>query len=384
MKGQIHVLICGGGTAGHIYPAVSIIETLKEEKYKDYGIKVSYIGTERGPESKIIPAMKVDFYDIKASGIKLARGIFARSRVYLSFLFSLIVGLMASIRLIRKIKPSVVLGMGGYVCAPVLLAALFMGRKIALHEQNYIPGRLNLFFSRFAWAVFLSFGHSERYFRKNKKTYYIFSGNPVRKAIRDFDIIEPAFDEFGLEKGRFTIIAFGGSLGAKNINVATLGCYERYCTRNDLQFLLICGSRFFEDAKRLLETSRSKGDNLIFNIFPYVEAMERIYSTADLVISRSGANTIAELIETNIPSVLIPYPEAIRDHQTFNAKSLAEKGKAIIIEDKRLDNTVLEKTIDGLLADGRKKYKSMKEKDLRKEVSNAAETITEKIVEGIN
>jgi len=383
MKEGIDIIICGGGTAGHIYPAVSIIEHLKDEKGLKDVLTLHYIGTEKGPESEIIKPLGVDFYDIRASGIKKSANMFSKLKVYVLFFFALIAGLLRSIVLIKKIDPSVVLGMGGYVCAPVLLAAIILRKKIALHEQNYIPGRLNLFFSRSAEKVFLSFEDTVKYFRKNKKTKYIYSGNPVRKAISAPTLSGDGYHGFDLERDRFTIVAFGGSLGAKNINLKVLGCYDDMRKRKDIQFLLIPGKRFYGDCLAILQSGKKDTDNLVFSIRPYIDQMEKAYAVADLVISRAGANTIAELLNTNTPSILIPYPDAIADHQSLNAGYLAEKGKAIMIDDNKLESILLIEIIDSLLKDDKKRYLSMKSKKFDRDVSKSPKIIVDNLLEGV-
>ena len=215
------IIICGGGTAGHIYPAVAIIENIRQN-YPDY--RLLFVGTKRGMENKFIPELGVDFNRIKT---------------YLKFLFSLNLGFLKSLAIIIKFKPDIVLGMGGYVCAPVLLAAIFLRKKIALHEQNYIPGRLNMFFSRFSKYFFISFTETKKLLNINSSRV-IFSGNPVREIIKKVKYEECEYAKWNLEKGRFTIIAFGGSLGAEKINNTIIDLYKYFRDSREIQILLIC------------------------------------------------------------------------------------------------------------------------------------------------
>ncbi|MBC7333521.1 MAG: undecaprenyldiphospho-muramoylpentapeptide beta-N-acetylglucosaminyltransferase [Actinobacteria bacterium] len=379
MRGSLEkkILICGGGTAGHIYPAVAIIEHIR----KNYpATKLVYVGTERGMEKEFISRLGVDFRKIKATGLASGGNFFKRVLVLLKFLFFVTFGFLQSTRIVLESKPDLVLGMGGYVCVPVLLACIVLGKKFVLHEQNYIPGRVNRIFSRFARKIFVSFDETKR-FLKVSENRVIFSGNPVRESIKKFSLIEPDYEKWGLEKQRFTVVAFGGSLGAEKINNVTIGLYHFYRDCSHIQFLLICGERFYKDLEKRVGSIRDNKDRLVFRIFPYVHEMEEIYRIADLIISRAGANTIAELSFCNIPAILIPYPWAIENHQYHNANFLARNGKGILILDSELSEKVLVNTIESLLADDRRKYKKMKEKIMGFQNIRSAEIITNSLME---
>jgi len=371
------ILICGGGTGGHLYPALAIIEYIKDK----YSLcELLFIGTERGLGRELIPQSGVNYKTVKSCGLILDGSISRKILNIIKFLYSLTLGFLQSFKIVLKFKPDIILGMGGYICAPVLSAGIFMGRKIALHEQNYIPGRLNSFFSRFARYIFISFSDTDKYF-KVKKNKIIFTGNPVRKAVGQLKNIKPEFKKWGLEKGRFTIIAFGGSLGAEKINNMVINLYNYFKDNDKIQILLICGSRFYnqlvKSEKNIIE---SKG-KFILKIFPYISEMQEIYRISDVIISRAGANTISEIIECNIPSILIPYPYAVANHQFYNADFLARKGKAILIEDKDLNEEKIIKIIELLIEDDRKRYKEMKNIEIRDVKTNSAEIIASKLME---
>lgn len=371
------ILICGGGTGGHLYPALAIIECIKD----NYPLcELLFIGTERGLGRELIPQYGVNYKMVKSRGLILDGSISKKILNIIKFFYWLTLGFLQSFKIMLKFKPDIILGMGGYICAPVLSAGIFMGRKIALHEQNYIPGRLNSFFSRFARYIFISFGDTDKYF-KVKKSKIIFTGNPLRKAVGQSKNIKPEFKKWGLEKGRFTIIAFGGSLGAEKINNTVINLYNYFKDNNKIQILLICGSRFYNQLmkgeKNIIE---SKG-KFILKIFPYISEMQEIYRISDVIISRAGANTISEIIECNIPSILIPYPYAVANHQFYNADFLARKGKAILVEDKDLNEEKIIKIIELLIKDDRKRYKEMKNIEIRDAKINSAEIITSKLME---
>lgn len=181
------ILICGGGTGGHLYPALAIIECIKD----NYTLcELLFIGTERGLGRELIPQYGVNFKIVKSRGLILDGSISRKILNVIKFFYWLTLGFLQSFKIMLKFKPDIILGMGGYICAPVLSAGIFMGRKIALHEQNYIPGRLNSFFSRFARYIFISFSDTDKYF-KVKKSKIIFTGNPLRKAIGQSKNIKP-------------------------------------------------------------------------------------------------------------------------------------------------------------------------------------------------
>ena len=371
------ILICSGGTGGHLYPALAIIEYIKD----NYPLfEVLFIGTERGLGKELIKGFDVNYKTVKSRGLVLNGSIFKKTINIIKFLYFLTLGFFQSFKIVLEFKPDIILGMGGFSCAPVLSAGIFMGKKIALHEQNYIPGRLNKFFSKFAKYIFISFSDTGKYF-KVRKSKIIFSGNPLRKAVRKLKNTRPEFEKWGLEKGRFTIVAFGGSLGAEKINDTFMNLYDYFKCSSKIQILLICGSRFYSQLERNKKNVIKSKDKLIFRIFPYINEMQEIYRISDLIISRAGANTISEIIECNIPSILIPYPYAVANHQFYNADFLARKGKAILIKDKDLDKEKIIEAIKLLVGSNRKKYKEMKNIKIRDSGIDSAGIITSKLME---
>jgi UDP-N-acetylglucosamine--N-acetylmuramyl-(pentapeptide) pyrophosphoryl-undecaprenol N-acetylglucosamine transferase len=322
MSGIKRVIITAGGTAGHIYPAVAIIEYL-QEFHKD--VEILYLGTKNGMERRIIQHLDIDFKTLPASGFSLSRSYFKKALVYLKFVLNLTAGFFVALAVIIRFKPGFIIGMGGYVCAPVFIAAMVCRRPIAIHEQNYIPGRLNKLFAKFARYVFLSFEQSAALFNQKNdkiKPRFVFTGDPVRKKIRDFKMAGPGYEKWQLKSGRFTITAFGGSLGAEKINSAVFSLYEYFRGDESIQIALICGTRFYAGLKEKLNLISKPSDKVIFKILEYVDQMEQIYRITDLVIARAGATTVAELAVVNIPAILIPYPQAIENHQYYNAEFL--------------------------------------------------------------
>jgi len=355
------IIITAGGTAGHIYPAQAIIEHMKENMP---GIEILYIGTMSGMENRLIPPLGTGFKKIRASGFSAGRNPLKKIFIYLKFFFNLAAGLLQSLAILNKYKPDYVLGMGGYVCAPVFVSAILLRKKIAIHEQNVIPGRLNRIFAKYAEYIFLSFDDSRHYFTKGKKYLpgrMVISGDPVRKQVREFSKLEPDFIKWGLKSGRFTVTVFGGSLGAEKINESAIELYKIFRQDSRLQFLLICGNRFFESYSKKLGGLQTGEDSIVFRIYPYIEEMASIYRISDLIISRAGATTIAELAITGIPAILVPYPRAIENHQYFNAGCLVKNKKAVLISDDKLNGEALSGIITGMLENGGSKYRQMKD-----------------------
>lgn len=365
------ILFAAGGTGGHLFPAAAIIEHIWDH---NPGTGLFFIGTRRKLDRSFIPGLGIKYRLIEVYGLAAGRNLAKKVIGFCRFTFFLMTGFFKSIAIILKFKPDIILGLGGYVCAPVFLAGILLGKRIALHEQNFIPGRLNSFFSRFAKFVFISFKGTGKYF-KIPAERIIYSGNPVRRSVVEFRKEEPDFKKWELEKGRFTIVAFGGSLGAAKINSAVMGLHGLYMGSDSIQVLLISGKRFYKQL--MLEKTNLQGedDKLIFKVIPFTGEMEALYRIADLIISRAGANTVFEMLETNIPGILIPYPEAIGDHQLYNAKYIAGIGKAIILDEKKLDSKRLKELLELLLNNDKKKYLELKNKKVEDEKRNSAESI---------
>ncbi len=374
------ILFAAGGTGGHLYPAVSIIEYI-QDNYPDMGL--FFIGTRRKLDSSLIPGLGIKYRLIEAYGLAAGRNQLKRTIGFCRFAFFLMTGFFRSLAIILKFRPDIIMGMGGYVCAPVFMAGILLGKRIALHEQNFIPGRLNSYFSRFAKFVFISFKDSRKYF-KIPGDRIIYSGNPVRRSVVEFRKEKPDFKKWELEKGRFTIVAFGGSLGAAKINNAVMGLHGLYSGSDRIQVLLISGKRFYKQLKAEKSKMLENDDRLLFKVIPFTGEMEAVYRIADIIISRAGANTVFEMLETNIPGILIPYPEAIGNHQFYNASYIAGSGKALILDEKKLDSNKLKELLELLLNNDKKKYLKLKNKKIKDGRMNSAESIVAVLTGGNN
>jgi UDP-N-acetylglucosamine--N-acetylmuramyl-(pentapeptide) pyrophosphoryl-undecaprenol N-acetylglucosamine transferase len=356
---------------------MAIIEYL-QEKYPE--LSLSFIGSEKGMGQKLIPSMGIDFYKVKARGLKISRSPLKKIFGYARFIFAMMPGFIRAIKILKRKKVTKILGMGGYVCAPVFLAAMVRKIDFSIHEQNYIPGRLNKYFSPKAKYVFTSFKETEKYL-KTKEGSVIFSGNPVRRAIRDCKRSRPSYGKWGLDKDRFTIVAFGGSQGAEKINDTISGLYEEFHDDSRIQILLISGNKHYADISGKIENKIKKDDPLIFRVKAYIDQMDQVYNIADLIIGRAGANTVFETAATGIPSVLIPYPHAIEDHQFYNAKYIADMGKAVLLRENKLSVKTLSDIIKNLLKNDMESYLKMKSVFIPNSGEESLKIITGKLME---
>lgn len=371
-----NILITGGGTGGHLYPAVAVIEKIRK-KYP--GTDIFFIGSRKGSGKRLIEAMGIKFYTVRARGLAGGGNQIKKILAYLMFLLELIPGFIKSLSILRKNNIKMVLGMGGYICAPVLLASIVSRTRFALHEQNFIPGRLNRLFSSRSSYFFTSFEETEKYLKPGSGEK-VFSGNPVRKSIKKIKELKPEYKKWGLVEGKFTITAFGGSQGAMRLNEYILELGKLKVLGTGVQVLLITGTRFYNSIMEKIQGMDYKKD-IAIKVFPYIDEIEQIYRITDLIIARAGANTVFEITAAGIPSILIPYPFAIDDHQTYNARYLEQQGRAILIKEKDLRPGLLEEKIKYLLEDNKKIYNRMRDAEPLITSMDSVGIISEKLME---
>jgi UDP-N-acetylglucosamine--N-acetylmuramyl-(pentapeptide) pyrophosphoryl-undecaprenol N-acetylglucosamine transferase len=336
----VRVLIAGGGTAGHVFPALALARCLSA-----HGAEVAFVGTDRGLEAKLVPAAGFPFTAVEAR--PFVRNVsLAAARAPIS-----------AIRSIRRCRPlvqgvDVVVGVGGYASGPAVLAAARARRPVVLHEQNAVPGLANRVLSRVARRIALSFPEAESLLPRSARRRVVVTGNPVRAEVaavreRRTELAGEARRELELAEGRRTVVILGGSQGAVHLDRAALGAIERLSHRQDLQFLLLTGP-----AHHAMVSDHLPGrGSLIARAIPFLDRMELAYTLADLVVSRAGATTIAELAICGIPSVLVPYPYATGRHQEANARAIERAGAATILMDEDLTASTLADRISGLVDD---------------------------------
>jgi len=339
--GQLRFVVAGGGTGGHIYPALAIAQGLKG-RYPGAGIL--YIGTARGMEADIVPKEGLSFQGIAAAGLE--RKLSIRN---LSVLWQAGRGFLQSLRIVRDWRPDVVIGTGGYVCGPVVLASALSGVPTLIHEQNAFPGITNRVLSRFAGRVAVTFADSVQYFPRRDRVRL--TGLPVRPEILSADR-GTAIKKLGLSSNSLFLLSFGGSRGARTINEAMVTVIKLFADDPRLNILHVTGNSGYGDFLKLCAASGidlGKIGNV--TIRSYIYNMQDILAAADLVISRAGASTLAELTALGIPSILIPYPYASENHQEFNARALEKEKAALMVLDHELSGDMLCGIISELLCD---------------------------------
>lgn len=335
----MNIMISGGGTGGHIYPALTIYKTLETMVDANF----LYVGTERGLESRIVPKEGIPFTTLPVQGLqrKLSLDTLVTAGKTLSSLWK-------ANQLISKFKPDIVIGTGGYVCGPLLLAAALRGIPTLIQEQNVVPGITNKILSRFVDVVAVGYEEAIRQFPKAKQVVY--TGNPVRPSVVTANR-EEARAYFGLQNDQTAILVAGGSRGARSINTAMQAVHEQYKGREDIKIIHATGTDEYSRVCEGLGIHEGESYSPASHIVPYLDNMDMAMAASDMAIFRSGAIGLAELAVRGIPSILIPYPYAAADHQTFNAKAFVEAGASTMIVDKELDGTRLLQAVDTMLAD---------------------------------
>ncbi|HET6514695.1 MAG TPA: undecaprenyldiphospho-muramoylpentapeptide beta-N-acetylglucosaminyltransferase [Thermodesulfovibrionales bacterium] len=329
------IIIAGGGTGGHLFPGIAIAEELKK---RDGTTEVTFVGTERGIESSIIPREGYPIRYLRAEGL-VGKSLLKKVTGALRTVFSL----HESYSLLKRLRPDAVIGVGGYASFGPVLAARFLSVPTLIAEQNTIPGLANRILGKIADAVCVTYHESLSFFPRNKT---FITGNPIRNRILSGDR-EGAYDLFSLDRGRFTIFVFGGSAGARTINNAVCGAFPFVNDIKDgIQFLHQTGKGDYETVR---ETYRKWGFR--GTVTPFIHQMPEAYAVADLVLSRAGATTLAELTALGRPAILIPYPFAAAHHQEMNAERLSEMGAVRVILDHELDGETLARNIRDLYSD---------------------------------
>lgn len=330
-----HILIAAGGTGGHVYPALAVADYLREQ-----GVKVTWVGTEKGLEHRVIPAANIPLEIISISGL--------RGKGLLNLLFvpmKLIVAIFQTVKIFLKIKPDAVLGMGGFVSGPCGLTALILRKPLYLHEQNAIPGLTNKVLSSLATKVMQAFPDSFK-----GKEDIIVTGNPIRK---DISAITTPEKRMSAREDNIRLLIIGGSLGAQALNENVPHVLSEI--KKDIEINV-----WHQAGKNKLDATikNYKKVNVEAKVTEFIEDMAEAYEWADLVVCRAGALTISELANAGVAAILVPYPYAVDDHQTANAQYLTNAGAAILISQEEL-SVKLKGVITELLQAGRTKLIEM-------------------------
>ncbi len=312
----MRILLTGGGTGGHVYPALAIKEGLSA---LSPDTQFLYVGTQRGIESRIVPETGMDFLTLKVEGFNKK----ISPRTLVNF-FNLLGSFLGAWRILKKFDPEVIIGTGGYVSFPVVFVAGLKKKRIYLHEQNAYPGVANRFLSRFAHRIFLSYPESLQYFKLPRERMVIL-GNPVREDFGKMDQ-ELKKQSLGLE-GKRVVLAFGGSGGAAAINRLTLAIAAAFEEKPEIFFILGAGRRYYE---AMAEKGRVYKN---LKVMAYIDPMPDYMGASDLVLARSGAITLAEIAAMGLPAVLVPSPHVANDHQMKNALAFESAGAALVVDE---------------------------------------------------
>ena len=357
------VVISAGGTGGHIFPALAIINKIKE---KEPNSEFLYIGTTDRMEKDIVPKYGIKFIGIEMKGLN-------RHKLFKNFevISSLSRAIKKCKKIIKEFNPDIVLGVGGYITYPVITAAHCMGYKTFIHEQNSIPGLSNKILMRKVDAIGVSLKDSMKYFPK-KKTIY--TGNP--RSEEAINVKEVDKSKYGLSNDKKLVLIVMGSLGSLTINNIMKNILPKFKNKN-YEVLFITGKNYYNDYKKI--------DNIPKNvkIVEFLNDMLNVMKKTDLIISRAGASSIAEITALSIPSILIPSPYVTHNHQYKNALVLEKNGASILIKEDELTDEILIKKIDEIL-NNNKKYDIMKKKSKSLAVVNSSTKIYEVIKKVIN
>ena len=358
------IIVSGGGTGGHIYPALTLIDAIKNKKPD---AEFLYVGTEKGLEADIVPKAGINF-----TALKLEGGLERRFTLEnISRVADAIWSIKRASDIVKNFKPDAVVGTGGYVCGPILLAASLMKVPTLIQEQNAVAGVTNKILSKFVKKIAVGTKDALKNFPADKTIY---TGNPIRKEVLAAKKSD-GLKEFNFTDDKPIVLISGGSRGARSINNAMIDVLKSAAQKNSAQFLHVTGKGEFDSVMKKL----SDVDAPNIRIMPYLYNMPTAMAMADLAIFRAGATGLAELTARGIPAILIPYPYAAENHQEFNARSLVEAGAARMILNKDLTAELLEKNLDELLSSP-EKSKSMAAASLSLGKPNATDEIADLIL----
>ncbi|MBO8162264.1 MAG: undecaprenyldiphospho-muramoylpentapeptide beta-N-acetylglucosaminyltransferase [Brevibacillus sp.] len=362
----MRVVLSGGGTGGHIYPALAIAAELKRQESQAAFL---YIGTSKGLEASLVPRQGIPFEAIDISGLKRKLSI---ENVRTVWKFVRAVGQVK--KRLQSFKPDVVIGTGGYVCGPVVFAASQLGIPTLIHEQNVVPGLTNRFLSRYATRIAVSFEESLVHFPRGKSVY---TGNPRATEVSRSSA-DAGRQSLGIPANKKIVLLVGGSRGARAINEATLAFSKWMGNYPDCHFVYVTGEVHYEAVCKTLRERTGIPDNL--TLLPYVHNMPDVLAATYVSVNRAGASTLAELTVLGIPSILIPSPYVTNNHQEKNARGLEQAGAALVLLEKELNGTTLRQALSSILEDG-DKWRRMHEQSRKMGKPDAANHIVRLIGE---
>jgi len=365
---ELRVIISGGGTGGHIFPAIAIANALKKRKPD---AKILFVGANGRMEMEKVPQAGYEIKGLNIAGFQ--RGSILKN---LTLPFKLIGSLLNANNIVRSFKPQVAVGVGGYASGPLLRVAGFAGVPTVIQEQNSFAGVTNKLLAKNAGVICTAYEGMEKVFPKEK---IVLTGNPVRAAIADMkhggaDLRAEGFKYFGLNPDKKTILIIGGSLGARTLNESVEAAMNRI-KEGEVQILWQTGKIYFEQCRKVGEgVARLK-------VLQFIDRMDLAYACADVIISRAGALSISELQLLGKPVILVPSPNVTDDHQTFNAMALVNKGAAIMIKDGEAKLNLIGAAFDLLRNEAQQQQLSIAISKMG--IANAADRIVDEILKVI-
>lgn len=363
----MRILVTGGGTGGHIYPALAFIRYVQKIQPDS---EFLYVGTHRGLENKIVPETGISFKTIKIQGFKRKLS-FENIKTVQLFIESI----KRSKEILREFKPDVVIGTGGYVSGSVVYAAARMKIPTIVHEQNSVPGITNKFLSRFADKVGICFPDAAQYFPESKT---VLVGNPRAQEVVTSGKSE-VLEQYGLLPDIPTVLIFGGSQGALKINQAVIQALPQF-SQKEYQVLYASGDRYYNEISEKFDVGKISRN---LSLQPYIKNMTDVMANVDLLIARAGATSIAEFTALGLPGILIPSPYVTNDHQTKNAQSLVNAGAAKMIADADLTGDKLVEAVDEIMNDPEKRER-MAKASRQEGIPDAAERLWTLVNELVN
>lgn len=331
------VIVCAGGSGGHIYPALAIINKIKEKEPKT---DILYIGTTDRMEKDLIPSLGIKYEGIPMKGIN-RKSMIKNAGVFICYQKAI----KKAYQIIKEFQPDIVIGVGGYITAPVIIAAKKLKRKILIHEQNLIPGISNKLIAKYADKICISLPGSKKYFKEEKVVY---TGNPRSEEI--IHAKKMAKSEIGFKDDKKLVIFVMGSLGSTTMMKKIKEIIPLF-SKKDYQVLIVTGNNYYDEYKNIKVPDNVK-------LVPFLNNFINLLKSSELIVSRAGASTIAEITAIGIPSILVPSPYVANDHQTPNAKELEEKGASILITEDQFNGKSVVETIDKVI-NNREIYQKM-------------------------
>lgn len=349
----MRVIVSAGGTGGHIYPAIAIINKIKEEEPNS---EILYIGTSNRMEKDLVPSLNIKYEAIDVLGLK--RKITLEN---IKVLYKFLSARKHCLKIIKEFDPDIVIGAGGYVTGPVIWAAKKLGKKTFIHEQNSSVGLSNKYLTKYADKIGVSFESTINMFPKDK---VVLTGNPCSE--KALNMKKTNKEELGLDKNKKLVLIVMGSLGSKTVNNKIVSFLDSFKNKN-YEVMFITGNSYYEQVKKLKTPSNVK-------IVPFINELPSLMKSTDLMISRAGASTMSEILVLGVPTIFIPSPYVTNNHQYKNAMDLVNQNAALILEEKDLNKDNLINMIDSTL-NNKEEYKKMKDNLKKLGIKDSAERI---------